>query len=152
MVTASQADRAEQAVGGFLQAEGVRFTPARRVVVRALAKAPGPQSPGDLHRALRARLPLSSLYRTLAVLAAARVLAKEHDGDGVGRYELAEWLLGHHHHLVCSTCGEVRDVGIDAPTETTIARLVEDVADRAGYRATGHRIDIEGTCAACRTA
>ena len=113
---------------------------------------PARKSAGDLHTALRGRLPLSSLYRTLAVLEEARVLAKEHDAAGVARYELAESLLGHHHHLVCVSCGEVRDVGIDPPTEDTVARLVEDIARRAGYRATGHRIDIEGTCASCRTA
>ncbi len=149
---APQAHHAEQAVESLLQGEGIRFTPARRLVVRALGEAAGPQTAGDLHTTLGRDLPLSSLYRTLAVLEDARVLAKEHDGGGVGRYELAEWLVGHHHHLVCLSCGEVRDVGIDPQTEKAIARLVEAVAGGTGYRATGHRIDIEGTCAACRTA
>ena len=149
---APQADRAEQAVDSLLHEQGVRFTPARRLVVRALAKAAGPQSAGDLHTVLGRDLPLSSLYRTLTVLEEARVLAKEHDGGGVGRYELAEWLVGHHHHLVCVSCGEVRDVGIDPRTEKTIARLVEAIARGTGYQATGHRIDIEGTCEACRIA
>ena len=130
----------------------MRFTQARRLVVRALADAAGPQSAGDLHAVLGRGLPLSSLYRTLTVLEEARVLAKEHDGGGMGRYELAEWLVGHHHHLVCVSCGEVRDVGIDSRTEKTIARLVEAIARGTGYQATGHRIDIEGTCEACRIA
>src|SRR5512136_741579 len=119
-MAARQADRAEQAVARLLQAEGVRFTTARRLVVRALSVAGGPQSADDLHHALGDRLPLSSLYRTLSVLEGARVLAKEHDGGGVGRYELAEWLVGHHHHVVCVSCGEVRDVGLDPRTEKTI--------------------------------
>jgi Fur family ferric uptake transcriptional regulator len=148
---APQADRAEQAIAALLRDRGIRFTPARRLVARALARATGPQGAGELHTALRGHLPLSSLYRTLSVLEEARVLAKEHDGSGVARYELAEWLLGHHHHLVCVSCGEVRDVDLDPPTEDAVARLVEDIARRAGYRATGHRIDIEGTCASCRT-
>ena len=146
----SQASRAEQAVEGLLRAQSVRFTPARRLVVRALAEATGPRSAGDLHTALRRHLPLSSLYRTLAVLEEARVLAKEHDGGGVGRYELAEWLAGHHHHLVCVSCGEVRDVNVAPQAEKAIARLVQAIAGSTGYRATGHRIDIEGTCRACR--
>ncbi len=69
----SQADRVAEAVAALLRGEGIRFTPARRLVVRALAEAaPGPQAAGDLHAALRDRLPLSSLYRTLAVLEEAR--------------------------------------------------------------------------------
>jgi Fur family ferric uptake transcriptional regulator len=151
-VPTPQADQAEQAVESLLQTQSVRFTRARRLVVRALAEAAGPQSAGDLHATLRRHLPLSSLYRTLTVLEEARVLAKEHDGGGVGRYELAEWLAGHHHHLVCVSCGEVRDVNVDPQAERAITRLVEAIADSTGYRATGHRIDIEGTCAACRTA
>ena len=140
----------EHAVEGHLRSEGIRFTAARRLVVRVLAAGAGPQTAGDLHAALQDHLPLSSLYRTLAVLEENRVLAKEHDGGGVARFELAEWLTGHHHHLVCTACGEVRDVGIDPHAEKTIARLVEGVASGMGYRASGHRIDIEGTCAACR--
>jgi len=149
-MTASQADRSEHAVGSFLNSQSFRFTVARRLVVRTLADAGGPMTAGDLHERLREYIPLSSLYRSLAVLEEARVLAKEHDTSGIARYELAEWLAGHHHHLVCDSCGEVRDVAISPETEHTITSLVERIASRAGYRVTGHRIDIEGTCPTCR--
>jgi len=149
-VTTSQADRSEHAVGTFLNSQSFRVTAARRLVVRTLADAAGPMTAGDLHERLREDVPLSSLYRTLAVLEDARVLAKEHDSAGVARYELAEWLTGHHHHLVCSSCGEVKDVAVDPETERTISGLVEQIADGAGYRVTGHRIDIEGACRLCR--
>jgi Fur family ferric uptake transcriptional regulator len=145
-----QADRVEHAVGGLLGSQNVRFTPARRLVVRTLAGAGGPITAGDLHERLRQDIPLSSLYRSLAVLEEARVLAKEHDTSGIARYELAEWLAGHHHHLVCDSCGEVRDVIVTPETEHTITGLVQRIAARAGYRVTGHRIDIEGTCPTCR--
>lgn len=145
----SQAARAEQAVADVLATQGIRFTPARRLIVRSLAAAPGPLAAGDLHRALPSHLPLSSLYRTLTVLTGARVLSREHDAVGVARYELAEWLAGHHHHLVCNSCGEVRDVVVTAETERTISGLVQRIAHGAGYAAAGHRIDIEGTCPAC---
>ena len=146
----SAADRAEKAAGRLLRARDVRFTAARRLVVRALSEAGGPLAAGDLHRGLGDAVPLSSLYRTLAVLEESQVLAKQHDGLGVARYELAEWFAGHHHHLVCGSCGEVRDVAVSPETEDTITGLVERIASRAGYRATGHRVDIEGTCRACR--
>jgi Fe2+ or Zn2+ uptake regulation protein len=146
----SPADRAEQAVAALLHSRDVRFTTARRLVVRSLAEAAGPLAAGDLHRGLPRAIPLSSLYRTLAVLEDSQVVAKEHDDLGVGRYELAEWLTGHHHHLVCDSCGEVRDVAVPPETEQTITALVGRIAARAGYRATGHRIDIQGMCRACR--
>ncbi|MFH1331629.1 MAG: Fur family transcriptional regulator [Actinomycetota bacterium] len=147
-----QEDQADGEVAAYLSTQGVRYTAARRLVVRALTRAGGPMAAADMHEKLRGRVPLSSLYRTLAVLEGIRVLSKEHDAAGIARYELAEWLTGHHHHLVCGSCGEVRDVAVDPQTETTIARLVERIATASGYRSTGHRIDVEGTCAACRTA
>ncbi|MBP1632493.1 MAG: Ferric uptake regulator family, partial [Acidobacteria bacterium] len=71
----SAADRAEKAAGRLLRARDVRFTAARRLVVRALSEAGGPLAAGDLHRGLGDAVPLSSLYRTLAVLEESRVLA-----------------------------------------------------------------------------
>jgi Fur family ferric uptake transcriptional regulator len=148
----AQARRVEQAVAGVLETARVRFTPVRRRVVRALAETRGPVAAATLHEGLRSTVPLSSLYRSLAVLEAARVLAKEHGTDGVARYELAEWLTGHHHHLVCVSCGEVRDVAVDPATERAITRLVTRLAAAQGYRVGSHRIDIEGTCPACAAA
>jgi Fe2+ or Zn2+ uptake regulation protein len=145
----SPADEVEQAVARVLEPR-TRFTATRRLLVRALADIEGPVAVADLHRVLRDAVPLSSLYRNLAVLEEAGVLAREHDTLGTARYELAEWLTGHHHHLICTSCGEVRDVSIPPRTERTITGLVDRIAAGAGYRATDHRIDIEGTCPTCR--
>lgn len=142
------ADQAEQAADHLLRGR-VRTTTARRIVIRALAGSEGPVTAADLHRLLGSAVPLSSLYRNLAVLEQAGVLTREHDVAGVARYELAEWLTGHHHHLICVACGEVRDVAIPPDTEHTITGLVRRIADGAGYRVSGHRLDLEGTCPAC---
>jgi Fe2+ or Zn2+ uptake regulation protein len=136
-------------VQDHLVGRGVRYTAARRLVVLALGEATGPRSAADLHDDLGREVPLSSLYRTLAVLEDAGVLVKEHDTGGIARYELAEWLTGHHHHLVCIACGLVVDVDIPAPLEERLGGIVEEIAGRAGFQATGHRIDIEGRCPSC---
>ncbi len=94
-------------------------------------------------------MPLSSLYRTLIVLAEAGVLDRSYDGEGMARYELAEWLLGHHHHLVCVECGAVEDIQIAPDIEGEVGCLVERIASGSGYAVTGHRIDIEGVCRSC---
>ena len=46
----------------------VRYTRGRRVVIRALAEADGPRSAAELSKAIGESVPLSSLYRSLAVL------------------------------------------------------------------------------------
>ncbi len=137
-------------VGQRLAGAGVRYTKGRRLVVRALGRAGGPRSAAELHERLRPGVPLSSLYRTLTVLAEAGVLARSHDGNGVALFELAEWLRGHHHHLVCVECGRVEDVDVGDEHERTLTGVVLAVAAAGDLELTGHRIDIEGVCGECR--
>lgn len=151
MTTATRPEDLERQVAARLAERDARFTPSRRRVVRFLSAADGPVSASGLHTGLDGAVPLSSLYRTLTVLEEAGVLAREHDADGTARYELAEWLTGHHHHLVCVRCGAIEDVEIDAEAEAEMTGLVVRIAARRGFAATGHRIDIEGRCPGCRS-
>ena len=145
-----QPDSIDQLVGPRLAERDIRYTAARRFVVRALNTAPGPLTAAELYEQLRPDVPLSSLYRTLTVLADSGVLDRQHDGDGLARFELSEWLKGHHHHLVCKGCGAVTDVAIGHGLEEQMDVLIRELADEQGWTATGHRIDIEGMCPACR--
>ena len=54
--------------------------------------------------------------------------------EGIARYELAEDLTEHHHHLVCSNCGAVEDVTIPADLETTMDRRASTAGNGAGSR------------------
>lgn len=142
---------AVDAVAGRLSRRSTRFTRARRCVVEALVDADGPLTAAELHQLLAGEVPLSSLYRSLAVLERTEVLARRHDAGGVARYEPAEWLTGHHHHLVCTSCGTVEDVAVDPDIEATVSGLIAGLARHRGYEPSGHRIDIEGLCPGCRT-
>ncbi|MFP3914508.1 MAG: Fur family transcriptional regulator [Actinomycetota bacterium] len=137
-----------EAVRHRLAEHGIRYTPGRQELVTALVRLDGPESAADLHR--RMDVPLSSLYRSLTVLDEAGVLEKHHDSDGLARFELAEWLTGHHHHLVCVDCGIVEDMELDARSEETLDRLAARAAEAAGYTQTGHNLEVEGLCPACR--
>lgn len=126
----------------------VRYTRGRRAVVDALAAADGPRSAAELTPEIPS-VPVSSLYRTLSVLEAAGVVTPHLSTKGVARYELAEWLTGHHHHLVCSTCGQVEDVEIPEPVEAQVESLIRMIAASAAFEADGHALEIEGRCARC---
>ena len=132
-----------------LNDSGVRYTGGRRKVVRSLAGVEGPLSAAELAGRLDESVPLSSLYRSLTVLAEAGVLDRNHDSDGVARFELAEWLAGHHHHLVCLECGAVEDVDLDDADEEALSTIVTRVAASKRFTDVGHRIDIEGRCSKC---
>lgn len=127
----------------------VRYTSGRRAVVNALARATGPMSASELAEVITPTVPLSSLYRTFSVLEEAGVLVHHLGAKGLTRYELAEWLTGHHHHLVCVDCGAVADVGIPVSQEESVRSLVVEIAAQAGFAPTDHALEIEGKCARC---
>lgn len=132
-----------------LASTAVRYTAGRRAVMAALLRAPGPRSAAELHDDLGRTIPLSSLYRSLAVLEEAGVVVPHHGTRGLTRYEPAEWLAGHHHHLVCTACGRVEDVPVTPGDERRMAALVGSLAGRARFRPTGHTLEIDGRCARC---
>jgi Fe2+ or Zn2+ uptake regulation protein len=138
-----------EAVEVRLRAVGQRYTSQRRALVDALAQAGKPVAIPELASA-RAGLPQSSAYRNLAVLEQAGAVRRVVTEEEFGRYELAEDLTEHHHHLVCRSCGLVEDVTVAQSFERQVARTVNDVADRTGFSAVSHRLDLIGTCRNCR--
>ena len=127
----------------------VRYTKGRRRVVEALAEEGGPRSAAELHDALTGKVPLSSLYRSLVVLEEAGIVEPHFSVKGVTRYELAEWLQGHHHHLICVDCGSVEDLALTAPQEEKVERLVADIGSVVSFTPVAHALEIEGRCERC---
>jgi Fe2+ or Zn2+ uptake regulation protein len=127
----------------------VRYTRGRKAVVDALARAAGPMSAAELTGVVGDTVPLSSLYRTLSVLEEANVVAHHLGAKGLTRYELAEWLTGHHHHLVCVECGQVSDIEIPSSHEKSVRDLVSQIASLASFQPSDHALEIEGRCVKC---
>ncbi len=127
----------------------IRYTHGRKAAVMAMQRSSGPLSAAELHGQVEG-VPLSSLYRTLTILDDSGVVQKHHDADGVARFELAEWLAGHHHHLVCRTCGAVEDVELGSDAEILLDDLAEALAVHAGFRPEGHLLEVVGVCEECQ--
>lgn len=124
------------------------YTSGRRELVDLLASMGRPVTIPDL-LAERPKLTQSSVYRNLAMLESAGVVQKVVSTDDRARFELAEDLMGHHHHLICVDCGRVDDFIVSPAAEQRIESvLVSAIAD-TGFQASGHRLDIVGTCGDC---
>ena len=139
----------DEQVESRLAESEIRYTRGRRQVVEALAKAEGPRSASDLHSDLDRDLPLSSLYRSLSVLTEADVLAPHHGNGRIVRYELAEWLVGHHHHTRCEICGSIDDIELSKESETALEEMVSSATVARHFVATGHALEIVGRCRPC---
>jgi Fur family transcriptional regulator, ferric uptake regulator len=132
-----------------LRESETRYTKGRRAVVNALADSDGPRSAAELSSQLGESVPVSSLYRTLSILEEAGVVVPHLATKGLARYELSEWLTGHHHHLVCTECGRVEDIDVPPKYEAQVHKLVDAIASGVAFTATNHALEIEGRCARC---
>lgn len=125
-----------------------RYTPARRQLVDALARSGRPVTVPEILE-LAPGLPQSSAYRNVTLLIEARVARRVTTVNDHWRVELAEEISGHHHHLVCGTCGKVEDVPPSPRLERVLGEAARAVADRSGFVVNEHRLDLVGVCAAC---
>jgi Fur family transcriptional regulator, ferric uptake regulator len=144
-------DELHATVAARLRSADQRYTASRRALVELLAGQGRPVSIPDI-LTVDPRLPQSSVYRNLAVLEHAGTVRRVLAADEFARYELAEDLTAHHHHLVCESCGSVDDVTLPARLERTVDRAIEELANSTGFDVHGHRLDLIGRCARCTAA
>ena len=126
-----------------------RYTSGRRAIVELLLSSGHPVSIGDIAERLP-DLPRSSAYRHLTDLQAAGLIRRVAASDEFTRFELAEDLTEHHHHLLCISCGKVIDVTLPAGFEQAVTQAIGQLADAESFQPQSHRLDVLGVCAACR--
>lgn len=136
------------AVADRLRGDGQRYTSQRRTLVDVLESADRPLTIPEIVRS-HPDLPQSSVYRNLAILERAGAVHRVVTADEFARFELAEDLAGHHHHLICSTCGAVADVTIPQPVERAISDTLRTVAGAHAFLPETHRLDLIGVCPDC---
>ena len=125
-----------------------RYTAGRRAIVELLVSAGRPVSIGDIADHLP-ELPRSSAYRHLTDLESAGLVRRVAASDEFTRFELAEDLTEHHHHLLCVNCGKVIDVRLPAGFEHELTSAISQLAGAEGFQPGAHRLDVLGTCADC---
>ena len=140
-------DLHETAAARLRQADQ-RYTRNRREIVSVLAATGRPLSIPELLD-VHDGLPQSSAYRNLALLEEAGVVRRVLGGGEFARYELAEDLTEHHHHLICSACGTVEDVTLPAAVEAEVERALKRAARRSRFTGAYHQLDLVGLCANC---
>ncbi|WP_419841854.1 Fur family transcriptional regulator [Candidatus Poriferisodalis sp.] len=131
-----------------LQEAGQRYTSGRRRLVEVLAAAARPVRLPDIE-ALAPDLARSSAYRNLEALERCGVVERLNAGGDHAYFELAESLIGHHHHLICEDCSEIADIELDSALEHRLAGTLAAIADVAGYVPSHHSVDLYGRCSRC---
>ncbi|SDE61667.1 Fur family transcriptional regulator [Auraticoccus monumenti] len=125
-------------------------TPQRRTrqqaaVADALSRLDDFRSAQQIHSMLRdgeSPVGLATVYRTLQSMADAGAVDTLRTDDGELRYRQCS--TGHHHHLVCRSCG--RTVEVSAPE---VERWAARAAESNGFRDLRHDLEVYGTCSDC---
>jgi Fur family ferric uptake transcriptional regulator len=97
----------------------------------------------DQMRASGRRVGIASVYRILELLTAEGAVQRIDLGSGTARYEPI-WPGGHHHHLVCDSCGKV-----EAFEDRALEHALTRVEKHSGYAVAGHDVVLHGACADC---
>lgn len=136
----------ERGMSRQLRAAGRRLTPQRQAVLRIVAESKAMLRPADVYDRAQAadlRLGLTTVYRTLDILAEMGLVQRLHLEDGCQRYAASE--QGHRHQLVCSGCGQVVEF-----TDCDLADLHQRLAQRTHFRIENHWLQFTGLCEACQ--
>lgn len=136
---------------GFLRRHGIRITGARARLLRAIP----PDLPFRAEEVwLAARredpeLGRATAFRTLRLLLEFGLLEPVDTPDGSRLYRLCLAGTGeHHHHLVCSTCGQ--DIAIDGDTLLNLENVVRKTQAAYDYLPGRHLIQLFGVCPRCQ--
>ena len=122
-----------------------RLTRQRGAVQAVAGELDRFRSAQEIHARLRAageRIGLATVYRAVAALVAAGDLDALRTDRGETLYRRCS--TGHHHHLVCRSCG--RAVEVAGPA---VERWAERVAAEHGFADVSHTLEIVGTCVDC---
>lgn len=127
-----------------LRERGMRVTPQRVVLHRALRELDRHVTADELLDAVSERLPnvsLPTIYATLDLL---------EDLGMVRRVQRAGTTLfdprtDSHHHLICTSCGSIEDLDSDLETSA-----LERAAERHGFQHERIEAVVHGRCARCR--
>jgi len=145
-VTDAQVD---EKVASLLHQTGHRYSTVRRRLVSVLRTAGKPLTNNQITESDNS-LVQSSVYRNLNVLEQAGAVTRITTNDEFARYELAEHITEHHHHIICTNCGDIADFSLPSSVEDSLDLSLRKAANKVSFNIDNHRLDALGTCASCQ--
>jgi len=133
-----------------LNEKGWRLTPQRETILEVFQNLPKGEhlSAEDLHHRLQGEgddISLSTIYRTLKLMARMGILRELELAEGHKHYELNQPHPYHHHHLVCVRCNKMVEFKSDS-----ILKVGTKTAQKEGYHMLDCQLTIHAVCPACQ--
>ncbi len=129
----------------ILRQMGYRLTPQRLMVLEILHEAEDHITAPEIFERVKIRYPFvnrSTVYRTLDLLNNLGLVTQSESAGDTVCYHHAE--KGHHHHLICSKCGQ--ELEASEELSTALARIL---SERYEFTADLRHLTIHGLCSKC---
>ncbi len=135
-----------------LNDRGWRLTPQRKTILQVFQELPRGEhlSAEDLYHQLQTQelgrgISLSTIYRTLKLMARMGILRELELGEGHKHYEINQPYPHHHHHLICIQCNKTIEFKNDS-----ILRIGMKTAEKEGYHLLDCQLTIHAVCPTCQ--
>ncbi len=122
---------------------GLKVTRQRQCIFRILYANPTHSTAEAIYVLARKRMPtisLKTVYETLHSLAALGEIQQIDVGTGSTRFDPD---VHRHHHLVCSSCGQIENIDLD------LGFLALTAAERHGFTLSHTEVVFRGLCPGC---
>jgi Fur family ferric uptake transcriptional regulator len=135
-----------------LNERGWRLTPQRETILQIFQNLPKGNhlSAEDLYNLLQSQgesISLSTIYRTLKLMARMGILRELELAEGHKHYEINQPSPHHHHHLICVRCNKTIEFKNDS-----ILRTGTRTAKKEGYHLLDCQLIIHAICPTCQRA
>lgn len=133
-----------------LNERGWRLTPQRETILHIFQDLPQGEhlSAEDLHARLvdeGESISLSTIYRTLKLMARMGILRELELGEGHKHYEINQPYPHHHHHLICVRCNATIEFKNDV-----VLKAGAKLAEKEGYHLLDCQMTIHAICPKCQ--
>ncbi len=136
----------KDSIAEILRKNAYKLTPQRRAVLEVINSGRDHLTPLAIYQRVRKKYPaigLVTVYRTLEILADLNLVCRIYTGENCRSY-LMRRPGGHHHHMVCLSCGTVIDF-----TKCNLRKLEQRLAQETGFEIKGHLLEFNGYCRDC---
>ena len=135
-----------------LNERGWRMTPQREKILETFQGLPAGNhlSAEDLFHKLDeegVNISLSTIYRTLKLMARMGILRELELAEGHKHYEINQPSPHHHHHLICVRCNKTIEF-----KSNSVLKVGSKTAEKEGYHLLDCQLTIHAICPTCQRA
>jgi len=129
--------------------KNISITSPRLLIIEEILNNKNPISIEKLQKQLEGRVALSTLYRALNDLKSVEIIKEFTTTDSITVFEVADHDGSHHHHLFCTSCGDIIDINLSKKFEKNLDTEVIKIEKEFNFEIKDHTLELLGLCSIC---